>query len=211
MPYSGAGVTKQYDETYFDKWYRGRTRVHASGEVQRKVALSVASAEYFLHRQARTALDIGCGEGAWQPELRTLRPRLRYLGLDPSEYAVTRFGHERNIRRATFAELGSLRLPRKFDLVICSDVLHYVRDDEIRRGVTELVRHTAGIAYLEVLTAEDDIVGDLEGFIRRPAAWYRRLFQGAGLRAAGPYLWLAPSLQSSAAHLEIESTIESSP
>jgi len=204
MPYSVAGVAKQYDETYFDKWYRGRTRVHAAGELQRKVALAVASAEYFLRRQVRGVLDVGCGEGAWQPELRALRPRLSYLGLDPSDYAVARFGRERNIRRAAFAELESLHLPRKFDLVVCSDVLHYVPDDEIRRGVTELVRLTTGIAYLEILAAEDDIVGDLEGFIRRPAAWYRRLFHGAGLRAAGPYLWLAPSLQSSAAHLEID-------
>jgi SAM-dependent methyltransferase len=197
-------VAKQYDETYFDRWYRGRSRVHASGELQRKVALTIAAAEYFLHRQVRTLLDVGCGEGAWQPELRALRPRLRYLGLDPSEYAVSRYGRERNLRRAAFAELRSLRLPRKFDVVVCSDVLHYLPDDEIRRGLTELVRLSSGIAYLEVLTADDDIVGDLEGFIRRPAKWYRRIFEGAGLRSAGPYLWLAPPLQSSAASLEIE-------
>jgi SAM-dependent methyltransferase len=197
-------VPKQYDEKYFNRWYRGKARVHASGELQRKVALTVAAAEYFLHRPLRTLLDVGCGEGAWQPELRALRPRLRYLGLDPSEYAVSRFGRERNIRHAAFAEVASLRLPRKFDVVVCSDVLHYLPDDEIRRGLKALVRLTAGIAYLEVLTAEDDIVGDLEGFIKRPADWYRRLFHGAGLRAAGPYLWLAPGLQSSAASLEIE-------
>ncbi len=178
--------------------------MHASGELQRKVALTIAAAEYFLHRQVRTLLDVGCGEGAWQPEVRALRPRLRYLGLDPSEYAVARFGRERNLRRAAFDELRSLRLPRKFDVVVCSDVLHYLPDDQIRRGLTELVSLSAGIAYIEVLTAEDDIVGDLDGFIRRPAAWYRRLFEGAGLRSAGPYLWLAPPLQSSAASLEIE-------
>ena len=198
-------MTKQYDEKYFDKWYRGRARVHAAGELRRKVALAVASAEYFLRRSPRTVLDVGCGEGAWQPELRALHPRLKYLGLDPSEYAVARFGRERNLRRAAFAELRSLRLPRRFDLVVCSDVLHYVADDDIRRGVKELVRLTAGVAYLEILTAEDDIVGDLEGFIRRPAAWYRKVFQGAGLRAAGPYLWLSPALQTSVAQLEVVS------
>ena len=36
-----------------------------------------------------------------------------------------------------------------------------------------------GVAYLEVLTREDDIVGDLDAFIRRPANWYRRLLTGA--------------------------------
>ncbi len=81
--------------------------------------------------------------------------------------------------------------------------MHYLPDAELRRGVPELVQLTAGVAYFEVLTTEDDIVGDLEGLIRRPASWYRRLFQGAGLRSAGPYLWLAPTMQPTATGLEI--------
>jgi SAM-dependent methyltransferase len=195
-------VPKQYDQAYFDKWYRSRGRVHASGDVERKVALVVAAAEYFLRRRLRSVLDVGCGEGAWQPLLRALRPRIRYLGLDPSEYAVARFGRQRNLRRATFSELPSLDLRQPFDLVICSDVMHYLRDDDMRRGLPALVSLTAGVAFLEVLTAGDDVVGDLDGLIRRPAAWYRRLFEGAGLRSAGPYLWLAPPLQQTAAELE---------
>ena len=35
-----------------------------------------------------------------------------------------------------------------------------------------------------------------------PAAWYRKLFAKAGLTAAGPYTWLAPSLRDDAAALE---------
>jgi hypothetical protein len=88
--------------------------------------------------------------------------------------------------------------------VVCSDVLHYLRDDEIRRGLPELVRLTAGVAFLEVLTADDDIVGDLDGLICRPGAWYRRLFRSAGLQSAGPYVWLAPPLQPGAAELETD-------
>lgn len=196
---------KRYDKSYFDKWYRGRGRVHAAGDVERKVALAIAAAEYFLHRKLRNVLDVGCGEGAWQPHVRALRPRARYLGVDPSEYAVARFGRERNLRRAGFDELKSLRLTQPFDLVVCSDVMHYLQDDEIRRGLPELVRLAGGVAFLEVLTAEDDIVGDLDGLIRRPAAWYRRTFRAAGLQSAGPYLWLAPPMQTVAAELETNS------
>jgi hypothetical protein len=58
------------------------------------------------------------------------------------------------------------------------------------------------VLFLEVLTAEDDIIGDLNGMIRRPAAWYRKLFETAGLTAAGPYTWLAPPLREDAAALE---------
>jgi SAM-dependent methyltransferase len=194
-------VTKQYDRAYFDRWYRGHGRVSSHAEVRRKVSLAVASTEYFLRRTIRDALDVGCGEGAWRSHLRALRPRVDYLGLDPSEYAVTRFGRTRNIHKATFGELPSLPLD-VYDLVICSDVLHYVPDGELKAGVRALAEATDGVAYLEVLTKEDDIMGDLHGLIRRPAAFYRKLFTDAGLTSVGPYLWLGPGFRDAVAELE---------
>ena len=133
-------MPKQYDKHYFDRWYRGRHRVHEKGDVQRKIAFAVAAAEYFQRRALRSVLDIGCGEGAWLPQLRALRPRVQYAGVDSSEYAVAQFGRARNIRSGGFGELASLKIGRRFDLVVCSDVLHYVDDDELRRGLPELVR-----------------------------------------------------------------------
>jgi len=197
------GMSKRYDRAYFDRWYRGQNRVHAEGEVRRKVALAIAVSEYFLRRPLRSVLDVGCGEGAWLPHLRTLRPRLSYTGVDPSEYVVKRYGTERNIRQAGFSELGSLGFPRRFDLVICSDVLHYVPDRELRAGLPALVRLAGGVAYLEILTREDEIVGDLDGLLRRPAPWYRRLFKAQGLMPAGPFCWLSPALHEDAAELEV--------
>ena len=195
-------TTKSYDRRYFEKWYRNpRTRVSTVTEVRRKVAVAVSLAEYFLRRRIRGVLDVGCGEAPWREHLRELRPRVAYLGLDPSEYVVERFGRARNIRRAAFGELPSLRL-RAFDLVVCSDVMHYVEEQEIRAGVAEIARIAGGLAFLEVLTKEDDIVGDLVGFIRRPAKWYRNVFTRAGLRQVGPYAWLGPALRDVAAELE---------
>lgn len=192
---------KQYDQAYFDKWYR-RQRVNTPAEVRRKVALAVAQTEYFLTRTLRDVLDVGCGEGAWREHLRALRPRVRYLGVDPSDYAVATFGRARNIRKAAFGELASLRLRRQFDLVVCSDALHYVPDDELRRGLPALVQLAGGIVFLELLTADDDIVGDLEGLIRRPAAWYRKLFREHGLLPVGAYAWAVPRLHDSIAAME---------
>ena len=193
---------KQYDRQYFEKWYRNpRTRVSTGLEVRRKVALALSMTEYFLRRTIRSVLDVGCGEAPWRDHLRDLRPRVSYLGLDPSEYVVERFGRAKNLRRATFGELPSMRL-RGFDLVVCSDVLHYVDEREIRPGVAEIARLTDGIAFIEVLTREDEIVGDLEGLIRRPARWYRNIFTNAGLTAVGPYCWLSPELKDVAAELE---------
>jgi SAM-dependent methyltransferase len=196
-------TAKRYDRAYFDHWYRGRNRVSTRDDVRRKVSLAVTECEYFLHRRLRSVLDVGCGEGAWQPHVKALRPGARYLGLDPSDYAVERFGATRNIRKAAFAELASARLRGPFDLVVCSDALHYINDDDIRAGFPELVRLAGGPLFLEVLTADDDIIGDLHGMIRRPAAWYRRLFEKAGLTQAGPYTWLAPELRDDAAALEV--------
>lgn len=195
-------MTKTYDRAYFDRWYRDRTtRVSSHREVRRKVQLAVASAEYFLRRQIRTVLDVGCGEGAWLPHLRALRPGVKYLGFDSSEYVVRRFGKTRGIRQASFADLPALRLG-VFDLVVCSDVMHYVPDKELRAGVKAIAEATDGVAYLEVLTKEDDIVGDLDGFLRRPAAFYRGLFASAGMTFVGPYLWLSPAFEGAVAELE---------
>ena len=196
-------MTKTYDRAYFRRYYHDRrTRVHSHAEVRRKVSMAVAVAEYFLRRQLRTVLDIGCGEGAWLGHLRALRPRVAYSGLDSSEYVIERFGRARNIRRAAFGDLPSLGL-LAYDLVVCSDVLHYVGDAEIRAGIAEIARICEGVAYVEVLTAEDEVVGDLDSFQFRPAAWYRNTFRKVGMTQVAPYCWLSPERAGEAAELEI--------
>jgi SAM-dependent methyltransferase len=195
-------MTKTYDRAYFDRWYRNRTtRVNTHAEVRRKVQIAVAAAEYFIRRQVRTVLDVGCGEGAWLPHLQALRPRVKYVGLDSSEYAVRRFGKARNIHLATFADLPELDLD-VYDLIICSDVMHYIPDDDLRAGIRALADAADGVAYFEVLTKEDDITGDLDSFLRRPAAFYRDLFTSAGMTFVGPYTWLSPAFKGAIAELE---------
>jgi SAM-dependent methyltransferase len=196
-------VPKHYDKAYFDRWYRGRNRVSTRAEVRRKVVLAVSIAEYLLRRPIRNVLDVGCGEGAWLPHLRELRPRVAYLGLDPSDYVVARFGKKRNIRKAAFGDLPSLQLDDSYDLIICSDALHYVPDAEVAPGIRELVHLLDGVAFLEVLTKEDEIVGDLDSLLRRPAAWYRKTFTSAGLIPVGPFTWSAPELDPTFAELEV--------
>jgi SAM-dependent methyltransferase len=180
---------KRYDRAYFDRWYRdGRHRVRDRAELRRKAALAVAAAEHVLRRPLRDALDVGCGEARWRAELLRVRPRLRYLGVESSDYALERYGRSRNIRHGSFGELASLG-GRPYDLVICTDVLHYLSNDEIDRGLPAFVALVRGAAYIDAAVREDDPEGDLTGWHDRPAAWYRERLRSAGLVECGLGVW----------------------
>ena len=127
-------MTKHYDADYFQRWYRDGD-IGGAPRLARKVALAVAVAEYHLERPIRTVLDIGCGEGAWRAPLLKLRPKLQYLGFDSSEYAVRRYGRTRNLHMARFGDFAWLRPCAPVDLLVCSDVMHYVPDRELRAGL----------------------------------------------------------------------------
>ena len=202
MPASAG--SKSYDEAYFTKWYRNpRTRVHTPDSVRRKVRMAVSVTEYFLGRKLRSVLDIGAGEGVWGREIRRLRPRVRYLGVDPSEYVVARFGRRRNIRLGSFEDLPTLALGRGHDLIVCADMLQYVPDAALRRGVRHLASILGGVAFLEAYTSGDDMEGDLDGWHQRSKSKYRRIFADAGLVACGVHCYLTPRTAERAVELEL--------
>jgi len=194
---------KVYDREYFEKWYRDpRHAVNSRNELERKVALTVAVAEYYLGRRVCTALDIGCGEGVWRAPLRSLRPGIDYLGLDSSEYAIARYGSARNLRLATFGQLAEQRFETTFDLIVCTDVLHYVRTPELKRGLRGIVEMLDGVAFLELFTTADAPDGDKHGFIARAPRLYRSTFAQAGLTACGTHCYIGPRLKGCVAALE---------
>ncbi len=187
---------KQYDRNYFDRWYRDGS-IGGAQRLKRKVALAVAMAESILERPVRTVLDIGCGEGAWRAPLLALRPKATYLGFDSSEYAVRRYGRSRNVHYATFADFATLRPSGPADLLVCSDVMHYVPTRELDAGLSGLADLCGGIAFLEAFCREDEIEGDHDGYIARPAAFYRKRLTGLGFTALGGHCWLSPRLDAS--------------
>lgn len=193
--------SKQYDRAYFDRWYR-QEDMGDGKRLARKVQLAVAIAEYHLERPIQTVLDIGAGEAAWRAPLLKLRPKLQYLGFDSSEYAVQRYGRSRSLHYARFGDFEYLRPCPPVDLLICSDVLHYLDARELNRGLPGLAELTGGIAFLETFTAEDQAVGDEDGFYNRPANWYRRCFRRAGFVRIGSHGWLGPALAAHATALE---------
>ncbi len=199
-------MAKNYDQRYFERWYRHPAqRITGKQALERKVRLAVSVTEYYLGRPLRSVLDVGCGEGAWRAPLLKLRPGLAYRGIDPSEYAIARFGSRRNLQPVRFGQLEHLRFGAPVDLLVCSDVMHYVPTRELTRGLSGFAELCSGIAFLEAFCREDDPDGDREGFIGRRAAWYRRAFDAAGFASCGSHCWLSPALRGEAAALEMPS------
>lgn len=151
----------------------------------------------------RTVLDLGCGEGLWAATLRRERPRIHYLGIDPSAYVVQRFGARRNIHLGNLGSLDTIDAGGPFDLILCNDVLHYVAAPALHAGMRALTERLRGVAYLGLFTSADDIEGDLDGFFRRPPSFYRDAFKAAGLRTVGMHCWIPKQLANDRAALEL--------
>lgn len=212
---------KRYDADYFRRWYQGEDPPKSEAELRRAVALAVAVTESVTGEPVRTVLDVGCGEGRWQPILAEMRPGVEYLGLDPSAYAVERWGEERGLVRGGLETLRDLDLREPFDLVVCADVLHYLHDETVLIHLDELADLVGGTAFLEVFTAEDrggpegaavaapadasgvDPAADMAGFHPRPASWYRRVFAGAGLVPVGMQMYVHREIAGALDALEL--------
>jgi SAM-dependent methyltransferase len=159
--------------------------------------------EYYLGRKLRSVLDVGAGEGVWGSEIRRMRPGVRYLGVDPSEYVVARHGRRRNIRLGSFEGLPSLSLGRGFDLIVCADMLQYIADAPLKRGIRHLASLLGGVAFLEAYTTGDEMEGDLDDWHPRSKSQYRRIFTDAGLIACGSHCYLTRGISANAVELEL--------
>lgn len=194
---------KRYDHRYYERFYRDpETRVLTPGERRRRVAAVVALAEHHLGRPLRSALDVGCGQGLWGTELLRLRPRLRYLGMDPSPAAVELAPRRLDVRPGGLESLAGLGRAR-FDLVICADVLHYLGAAAAREAFGALAARARGPLYLEVLTSAEAVEGDRRGLVRRSPSWYLRAAAAAGLEPAGLHIYLPAELAERASALEL--------
>ena len=197
-------TVRQYDQRYFDKWYRNpRYRVKTAHELARQVAFVVGATEHMLGRTVRSVLDVGCGEGNWLAPLRRMRPRIQYTGIDRSEYAVKRFGASRNIRLGTIDSLDRLRLRERYDLVLCVGMLNYLDSTQLARGLGQVYDRAGGIAYLEIFTGADrGVFGDTMGAELRSPAWYRARLRAARFVSCGMHLYVPDWLRGQTSAME---------
>lgn len=194
---------KKFDDSYFEKWYRHpQHRIGTATDLARTVTFAVGAAEYVLAKPIRSMLDAGAGEGRWQPQLKRIRPSARYYGVDPSEYAVRRFGKRRNITRGTLDDLPVLFPERKFDLVVSCSVINYLSRDTMIRAINRIAERTGGLAYLEIFATEDDVEGDTNGWQSETRASYLRIIRQAGLIPCGLHCYIPTDNASTLVALE---------
>jgi hypothetical protein len=67
----------------------------------------------------------------------------------------------------------------------------------------EVRRLLGGVAYIEAYAREDDMVGDMEGWVYRSAGTYRREFRTAGLTQCGMYCFIDASKLNAVNALEV--------
>ncbi len=158
--------------------------------------------EWVLGRPIRSVLDVGCGEGQWQPQLARLRPAMHYDGVDPSAYAVARFGRQRGLQLGGIEDLDTLALREQYDLVVCCGMLNYLPLPTLRRGLAHLSLRTGGVAYLELFSNTDALEGDTSWPPPQSAAWYRRMIRRAGFHPIGMHAYVKTAQRARVSTLE---------
>jgi trans-aconitate methyltransferase len=187
----------RFDAAYYRRFY-GRRPVHDRRRIG-LLAEGVMSLAAWWQLPVRSVLDVGAGKGYWRDWLAEARPGVRYHGIDVSEYACRRYGHER-------ADLETWRPSRTYDLVVCPSVLQYLDDRGAARAIEALGAACRGLLWLEVPTradragAIDHEAPDLDVHWRT-GAWYRTRL-GRHFNQIGGGLWR--SSESSSVFFELE-------
>jgi SAM-dependent methyltransferase len=188
-----------FDREYYQRYYfNPRTAVTSRAEMRSRANLIVGCLNY-VGVPVSGILDAGCGVGLLRtPLLRAFR-RADYTGVEVSDYLCQRYGWR-------CSSVQDFRSRRRFDLVVCYDVLQYLAEADARRAIANLARLCRGALYFGALTSEDwrdncdqTRTHQIEGL--RPGNWYRRELAKA-FRPLGCGMWLRKDLPLSVWNLD---------
>lgn len=174
---------REFDRDFFKRYYHdAATSVVSAEDIFKRACFVIA---YLSHLQVpvETVLDAGCGVGLWKRALHDIDPAIEYLGIDPSGYLCEKYGWFQS-------SVADFRSRKKFDLVVCQDVMQYMSVDEVDRSFAAMARVCSGALYFDVPTTDDigDKLLDMKKTDKkinvRSAAWYRKRlakdFENAG-------------------------------
>jgi len=190
-------MTERFDAAYYRRYY-GRRPVHDRRRIA-ELAKGVVSLASWWRVPIRSVLDVGAGKGYWRDWLEATRPRVSYHGIDASEYACRRYGHEH-------ADVASWEPPRSYDLVVCQSVLQYLDDSSAARAIDTLADACRGLLFFDAPTIADrdhaiDKAGTDLDVRWRTGQWYRKRLS-VGFAEIGGGIWL--SNRSTAVFFELE-------
>ncbi len=178
----------EFDEAYYRRFYvDADTRAMSPDEFTR-LGEFVAGYLRYLDQPVRHVLDLGCGMGYWRAIVDRHFPGASYTGVEVSPYLCERFGWKPG-------SAVDFRSRRRFDLVICSDVLQYLSSTDASTAIENLARLCDGALYFGALTKEDWAQNcdrtrtDDRGYLRS-GNWYRRRL-GAHFSNAGGGLFFS--------------------
>lgn len=177
-------IRKDFDRTFFQRYYHdAATSVISEDDVFRRACFVLA---YLAHLRVdmHSVLDAGCGTGLWKRALHGIDDSIEYTGVDPSDYLCRKHGWIQS-------SVADFKSRRKFDLVVCQDVMQYMSNDEAERSIDAIAAVCRGAFYFDVPTRDDIDDGYLDMRMTdrnihvRSAAWYRRRLEEHFVNAGG--------------------------
>lgn len=180
-------TASQFDEAYFRRYYHDpRTRVADPAYFDR-LARFIGAYLALLDCEVREVLDAGCGAGLLHRGLRAAFPGADIEAFDVSAYACEQHGWVRS-------SIEDYESSRRFDLVICNDVLQYLKRPNAERALDRLGELTRSALYFGVLTREDwehncdQSLTDADAYLRSGRWYHRRLTREFHALGGGLYL-----------------------
>ena len=175
---------RSFDRDYYARFYEDDP-VHTRTKIA-QLAQGVHSFAQWWELDIASVLDIGAGPGYWRDWYAENHPGVEYHSTDVSGHACETYRHEQR-------DITSWQPRRRYDLVVCHGVLHYLDPARASAAIENIASAAKGLLYLEAPTSNDlDTIVDVEttdmNVTRRSAAWYRTRL-GKHFTQIGAGLW----------------------
>ncbi len=125
-------------KVYFDRKYgKSDPYMYSSSPFEKEKILKVV--KFVDDMEYEKVLDVGCGEGHLLEKLCPISNEM--VGVDISEKAIKRAKGRLQRKKAHFqtADILTLELNQKFNLIVCSEVLVYLNLTQIQKVALKLV------------------------------------------------------------------------
>lgn len=164
-------MANKFNKDYYQRFYLDPVTRAMSPTEAKNLAHFIAAYARHIELPVKTILDIGCGTGQILTMLQQQFPTAKITGVEFSDYLCKSMGWQQG-------SVVEYKSKQPFDLVVCSDVLPYLKKKMCKTAIANLTKLTGGALYLGILTEEDMEIcdrdrTDLDQYIR-PVSWYRK-------------------------------------